>query len=438
MKTAKENSKNTNTSQLAQKLKGTQDIRNNLYYQFQGMFEKAQEISEYYGFKPIETPIIEKAEIYQKSIGENTDIVEKEMYKFSVKGSDAVALRPEYTAGIVRAYIENGMIAESQPIMTYSFGSTFRHEKPQLGRYREFRQFNLEILGTEKSIADALVIKTVYDILTEYGFKDLIIDINSMGDPESRNVYLRELTSYYKKHASSLCKNCVERIKTNPLRLLDCKNEECAQFKASAPQTINSISSDAKKHFKEVLQYLEELEIPFKFNHTLVRGQDYYRRTVFEVIQSYKDEEGNEKELTICGGGRYDLSKNFGHKKEIPSVGTGMSFERIVMMKDCREMQPKILKSPKVYFIQIGFEAKLKSLKIMDILRQSKISVHQNLSKDSLGSQLSAAEKMNIPYAIIFGQKEAMDKTVIVRDMKKHEQEIVKIEKLCDYIKKLK
>ena len=402
------------------------------------MFEKAQEISEYYGFKPIETPTIERANIYQKGLGEITDIVEKEMYSFSIKGSDKVALRPEYTAGVVRSYIENGMINQPQPLLFYSYGSTFRHEKPQLGRYREFRQFNLEVLGTEKSIADALIIKTTYDILTDFGFKDLVIDINSMVDSDTRNSYTRELTSYYKKHIGSMCQNCNERIKTNPLRLLDCKDELCAAFKEKAPQSISSISADSRKHFKEVLQYLEEMDIPFKINHTLVRGQDYYKRTVFEVVQILKDENQIEKEITICGGGRYDLAKNYGSKKDIPSVGAAMSFERIVLLPDCDKIMPKIIKSPKVYFIQLGFEAKLKSLHVIDVLRHAKISVHQNLSKDSLGAQLGAAEEMNIPYAIIFGQKEAIDGTVIIRDMKKHTQETIKIEALCEHIKKLK
>lgn len=422
---------------LINKLKGTDDIRGDKYYQFQGMFEKAQEISEYYGFKPIETPVIERASIYEKSIGEGTDIVEKEMYSFSVKGSDRIALRPEYTAGIVRAYIENGMIAETQPVLYYSYGQTFRHEKPQLGRWREFRQFNLEVLGTEKAIADALVIKSVYDILTEYGFEDLIIDINSIGDPDTRGTYIKELVNYYKKK-DNLCNACKERIIKNPLRLLDCKEDQCQEYKEKAPQAINFISTDARKHFKEVIQYLDELEIPFRINNNLVRGQDYYRRTVFEVVQIYQDEEGNEKEITICGGGRYDLSKNMGHKKEIPSVGSGMSFERISMLPSCNQMQPKILKTPKVYFIQLGLEAKLKALKVMDILRHAKISVYQNLSKDSLGAQLGMAEKMNIPYCIILGQKEAMDGTVIVKDMRTHNQETVKVTELCDYIKHLK
>jgi histidyl-tRNA synthetase len=420
------------------RLKGMKDIKGEEYYQLQGMFEKAQEIAEYYGFKPLETPTLERLDVFEKAIGDDTDIIEKEIYSFSVKGSDKLAMRPEYTAGMVRHYIEEGLASTPQPILNYAYGPVFRHENSQRGRLREFRQFNLEIMGTEKAIADAIIIRTLYDILEEFGLKDLLIDINSMGDKDSRNNYIKELTNYYKKHISSMCKDCNNRLKTNPLRLLDCKKDECQPMKEKAPQSINFLSADARKHFKELLQYLEEMEIPFRINSTLVRGLDYYSRTVFEVVQNYIDEDGNEKELTISGGGRYDLSKALGSKKDIPSVGTGIGFDRIMMMKDCIKITPKILKTPKFYFIQIGFEAKLKSLNIMEMMRKAHISVRQNLSKDSISTQLATAEDMKIPYAIIFGQKEAMEGTVIIRDMSTQSQDTIKIANLCEYLKKLK
>lgn len=421
-----------------QRLKGMKDIKGEEYYQLQGMFEKAQEIAEYYGFKPLETPILERLDVFEKAIGGETDIVEKELYSFSVKGSDKLAMRPEYTAGMVRHYIEEGLASTPQPILNYAYGPVFRHENSQRGRLREFRQFDLEIMGSEKSIADAIIIRTTYDILEEFGLKDLVVDINSMGDKDSRQAYIKELTNYYKKHITTMCKDCNNRLKTNPLRLLDCKKEECQPMKDKAPQSINFLSTDARKHFKELLQYLEEMEIPFRINPALVRGLDYYSRTVFEVIQNYVDEEGNEKELTVTGGGRYDLSKPLGSKKDIPSVGTGIGFDRIMMMKDCIKITPKILKAPKFYFIQLGFEAKLKSLNIMETMRKAHISVRQNLSKDSISVQLANAEDMKIPYAIIFGQKEAMDSTVIIRDMKTQSQDTIKIANLCEYLKKLK
>lgn len=420
-------------------LKGMDDLLDDVYYVHQGLFEKAQEVAIYYGFKPIETPILEHEEVFVSAIGEGTDIIDKEMYTLRTKGGDKLAMRPEYTAGVMRAYLEHGMQTLPQPVMLYSYGQTFRHDKPQRGRWRQFRQFNLEILGTPKSIADALVIRTITTILEEYGFKDLIIDINSMGDKETRPAFIKELVNYYKKHLETLCKDCHDRIKNNPLRLLDCKQEQCQPLKENAPSSLSFLSNDARHHFKEVLQYLEEMGIPYRVNNSLVRGQSYYTRTVFEVIKIDIDENGKEKEITITGGGRYDnLARMMGSKKDVPAIGSGLSMERIMLFPECKSIMPRIMKPPKVYFIQLGFEAKLKSLCIMEILRKARIPVHQSLSKDSLGAQLAIAEKMSIPYCIIFGQKEAMDNTVIVRNMETHSQDTVKIDALSDYIKHLK
>lgn len=428
-------------------LKGMNDIIGDRFYQFQGMFEKAQEIAVYYGFKPIETPALEKEEVFVRGIGEGTDVIDKEIYSFRTKGSERVALRPEYTASIMRSYIENGMSNLPQPVMFYSYGPLWRHDNPQKGRLREFRQFNLEILGTDKSIADALVIRTLMTILKEYGFEDLIIDINSMGNKDDRAVFTRELISYYKKHSAKICKDCQNRLLTNPLRLLDCKSEQCQPLKELAPASINYLGTDSKKHFREVLQYLEEMGIDYRINNCLVRGLNYYTHTVFEVIKLEKetDEEGNEiedgkeKEIAITGGGRYNyLGRELGSKKEIPAVGAALGLDRIMLFKECKNLEPKIIKKPKIYFLQLGFEAKLKSLTIMEILRENRIPVYQNLSKESLSAQLAMADKKGVPYCIIFGQKEAMDGTAIVRDMKTHSQEIIPIEKLGEYLKKLK
>ncbi len=424
-------------------LKGMNDIFGEKYYQYQGLFEKAQEIAVYYGFKPIETPALEREDVFTRTVGVGTDIMEKEIYTFRTKGGEKVSLRPEYTAAIMRSYIENGMGSLPQPIMFYSYGPLWRHENPQKGRLRELRQFNLEMLGTDKSIADAIIIRTLMTILKEYGFENLIIDINSMGDKEDRAIFLKELVSYYKKHISKMCKDCQTRLISNPLRLLDCKNEKCQPFKELAPASINYLGADSKKHFREVLQYLEEMGIDYRIDNALVRGLNYYTHTVFEVIkvETSTDEEGNEieTELAITGGGRYNyLAKELGSKKEIPAVGAALGLDRILMFKDVKNLEPKIMKKPKIYFLQLGFEAKLKSLTIMEILRENKIPVYQNLSKESLSTQLALASKMETPYCIIFGQKEALDGTVIVRDMKTHSQELVKIEELSGYLKKLK
>lgn len=420
-------------------LKGMKDVFGDEYYAYQGLFEKAQEVAVYYGFSPLDTPVLEKEEVFVSALGEGTDVIDKEMYTFRTKGGERVAVRPEFTASVMRSYLENGMQNLPQPVMLYSYGPLFRHENPQRGRLRQFRQFNLEILGSSKSVADALIIRTLMTILEEYGFKDLVIDINSMGDKETRPTFIRELTSYYKKHLNHLCKDCHERLKSNPLRLLDCKQESCQTFKENAPSSLSFLSSDARTHFKEVLQYLEEMGIPYRVNNALVRGLDYYSRTVFEVIKIDVDENGKEKEVAITGGGRYDyLAKMMGNKKDVPAVGTALGLERIMMFPECKKISPRIMKTPKIYFIQLGFEAKLKSLCIMEILRKARIPVHQSISKDSLSAQLSSAEKMEVPYCVIFGQKEAMDNTVIVRNMNTRSQDTVKIDALSDYLKHLK
>ncbi len=433
------NDNDKNKKEVPISLKGMHDLMEDTYYAYQGLFEKAQEVAVYYGFKPIETPVLEKEEVFTSALGEGTDVIDKEMYTFRGKGGDRIAVRPEYTASVMRSYLEHGMQTLPQPVMLYSYGPVYRHENPQRGRLRQFRQFNLEILGTEKSIADALIIRTLITILEEFGFKDLIVDINSMGDKENRAPFLKDLVTYYKKHLDTLCKDCHERIKTNPLRLLDCKQAQCQPLKDNAPSSLSYLSNDARNHFKEVLQYLEEMGIAYRINNSLVRGLDYYSRTVFEIIKLDVDENGKEKEITITGGGRYNgLAKMMGSKKEVPAVGTGLGMERMMMFPECKAPSPRIMKTPKVYFIQLGFEAKLKSLCIVETLRKTRVPVYQSISKDSLGTQLAMAEKMEVPYVIIFGQKEAMDNTVIVRDMRTRSQDTVKIDALSDYIKHLK
>ncbi len=417
--------------------KGMRDLMNEEYYAFQGFFEKAQEIAVYYGFKPLETPILEHEEIFTTGIGQGTDIVEKEMYNLKTKGGDNLALRPEHTAPLVRAYIEHGMQSMPQPVMLYQYGPSFRHEKPQRGRYRQFWQFDSDVLGSEKSIMDALVIKTCMTILEEAGATNLSIDINSIGDKECRNAYTKELTNYYKKNLSQLPSVDRERLKINPLRILDSKEEKTKELNINAPDSISFLCPSCKKHFKEVLEYLEEMGIQYNINKNLVRGLSYYTRTVFEVLEETTGE--NSSAIALAGGGRYDyLARQIGSKKDVPAVGMSIGVDRIVASPWYKKLAPRILKKPKIYFIQLGTEAKLKSLNIIEILRKAHIPIAQSLSKDSLSSQLAIAEKLAVPYALIFGVKEALDNSVIVRDMSNRSQNTVKLTELLEYLKELK
>ncbi|MEK7069263.1 MAG: histidine--tRNA ligase [Patescibacteria group bacterium] len=417
--------------------KGMRDLMNEEYYNFQGFFEKAQEIAVYYGFKPIETPILENEEVFTSGIGEGTDIVDKEMYTLRTKGGDHLALRPEHTGALMRAYIEHGMQNMPQPVMFYQYGPVFRHEKPQRGRYRQLWQFDLDTLGSDKSIMDALIIKVGMSILEEAGAENLSVNINSIGDKECRGAYIRELSNYYRKHINSLGNVDRQRLKSNPLRILDSKEEKTIIVNEQAPDSISFLCASCKKHFKEVLEYLEEMEINYTINKNLVRGLSYYTRTVFEIIEEGGGEDGTP--LTIAGGGRYDyLARQIGGKKDVPAVGFSIGVDRVVASSWYKKLSPRIIKKPKIYFIQLGAEAKLKSLNIIDILRKAHVPIAQALSKDSLGSQLAIAEKLGIPYALIFGVKEAIDNSVIVRDMSNRSQETVKLSKLLDYLKEIK
>ncbi|HWA31944.1 MAG TPA: histidine--tRNA ligase, partial [Candidatus Paceibacterota bacterium] len=417
--------------------KGMRDIIGDDFYGFQGFFEKAQEVAVYYGFKPIETPVMEYEDTFTTSIGIGTDIVDKEMYTLKTKGGDHLALRPEHTAPLMRAYIEQGMQTWPQPVMFYQYGPIFRHDKPQRGRYRQFYQFDLDVLGSDKAIMDALVIKAGVSILEEAGAANLVVDINSIGDKECRGAYLRELTAYYRKHIKDLAPIDRERLKTNPLRILDSKEEKTVAINADAPDSISYLCAACKKHFKEVLEYLEEMGIAYNMNKNLVRGLSYYTRTVFEIYSDAGVE--GEGPMQIASGGRYDyLARQLGSKRDVPAVGFSVGVDRVVSAPWYKKLSPRIIKKPKMYFIQLGTEAKLKSLNIIETLRKAHVPIAQSLSKDSLGSQLAIAEKLAIPYAIIFGVKEALDNTVIIRNMSNRSQETVKLAKLLEYLREIK
>ena len=425
--------------------RGMRDIIGEDYYNHQGFFEKAQEVCEYYGYTPIQTPMMEHEEVFLKGVGDGTDIVEKEIYTIKTKGGDRLALRPEGTAPVMRAYIEHGMQSRPQPVKFYYCGPTFRHDKPQKGRYREFDQFCIETLGSDKSIVDAMTIKIALIILSEAGIKNIRVKINSIGDTESRKDYLKELTTYYRKFVNKMGTTDRERLKTNPMRILDSKDEALAEINASAPQSVSHLNAVSKKHFKEVLEYLNEMNINYELDHTLVRGLDYYAHTVFEFFGEKAATDPNAptdakevREVALGGGGRYDyLAKSMGYKKNIPGVGFGLGVDRILEASD-KKFLPKIKRKEKVYFIQLGSDAKMKSMNIIETLREAKIPVTHALAKDSLGSQLAVAEKLGLPYTIIFGQKEALENSVIVRDMENRSQKTVSIDKLAEYLKKLK
>jgi len=404
--------------------------------------QKAVEsVANYYSFEKIETPILEFAEVFQKAVGEDTDIVGKEMYTFRTRGGDLVCLRPEGTAAVMRSYLEHGMHNLPQPVKLWYTGPFFRYERPQAGRFRQFHQFGFETIGESSPSIDSQIIQMSYDVLKELGFKNLTIEVNSIGDQECRPYFKKILTSYFKSRRSSLCSDCQRRLKENPLRILDCKEEKCQRIKASAPQIIDHLCEKCHAHFKEVLEFLDELELPYTLNPYLVRGLDYYTKTVFEIIEK-ADPKGNpegdfgQSIGTLIGGGRYDnLSKILGGR-DVPGCGSAAGIERIISLMKTREKKVDLKhEEPKIFLAQLGQLAKRKSMKLFEEFRAAKIPVAESFSKDSLKAQLRTANKLNIRWVLIFGQKEALEDFITLRDMETGTQKEIKLNKVVSEMK---
>lgn len=391
--------------------------------------EAAREIAEFYGFQRIETPMLESAELFERGVGEETDIVQKEMYTLRTKGSGKLALRPEYTAAIMRSYLQHGMHRLPQPQRLYSLGPVFRYDRPQAGRYRQFHQFNLEIIGGDSdAIYDAQVMVAFYRLIEELKVRPLIIQINSIGCRICRPGYRKKLTEYYREQ--DVCRDCERRLTVNPIRLLDCKKEMCQPVKAGVPNIFDSLCSPCRNHLKQVLEYLEEAKLPYVLNHLLARGLDYYSRTVFEIFL----EEGN---LALAGGGRYDYLVEILGGRPTPAVGGAMGIERVIEVIQASGVSFSSRNSkPKVFLVHIGEDAKKKSLPLMEELRRSNISTSNVLGKDSLSAQLETANKIGVPLALILGQREVYEGTIIIRDMENGVQESIPVKNVVEEVKK--
>ena len=395
-----------------------------------------RELTEFYNFEPITTPFVEDVSLFARSSGEGSDIVSKEMFQIKTKGGDMLALRPEGTAGVVRAYLEHGMKSLPHPVKLCYFGPFFRYERPQAGRERQFYQIGLEIFSTENdAIYDAQILLITYRIFEELKIKGITININSIGCKNCRPNYKKALITYYKAREKQLCEDCKERLNMNPLRLLDCKNPGCQQLKERAPITLDHVCAPCKKHFKEVLDHLDHLKLPYALNNFLVRGLDYYTRTVFEF---YLDPVEGEEPLgrALCGGGRYDYLVETLGGPSTPAVGVGIGITPIREVIKRRNISLAGKQKSKVFMIHIGDLAKKRSLCLIEQLRAAHIGVIESLGKESLGAQLRAADKAGSPLALIYGQREAHEESVLIRDMKTGAQETVPIAKLPEIIKK--
>jgi len=428
-------------SETLQTPRGTRDIlpSDQKYWQFLvKIFEKK---SETFGCAKIETPIFEYAEVFTRSLGGASDIVSKEMYQVSrvktttqegEEDKNLLILRPELTAGIARAYVEHGMKTWPQPVKLYYEGPIFRYERPQAGRYRIAHQMGVEIIGDAEPLTDSSVIFLAHQIFKKIGLSDIItIDINSIGCATCRPKMRKKLVEYFEKFLPSLCEDCNRRFADNPMRILDCKNEKCQKIIANAPQLVDMLCADCKTHFKSVLENLDNLQIPYNLNPRLVRGLDYYSRTVFEIF----DSRDTGRQSTLMAGGRYDgLLKSFG-TEATPAIGFAGGIERIVEKMKEMEIEPPQERQTDVCIVQIGEKAQKMCLPIVAQLDDQGIDAACILGKESLKGQLRTASQMKAKFCVIIGQREVIDKSAILRNMDDASQETIKMAKLIDILK---
>ncbi len=419
-----------------QSIKGMHDILPEEWPVRDFIFKKAKTILEDYDYERIETPILESTELFERGIGEGTDIVEKEMYSLKTKGGDSLTLRPEGTAPLARAYIEHGMKSMPQPVKLYYFSQFFRHESPQSGRQRQFWQIGAELLGEPGFSADAELIFILWKIIEEIGLKDGVsLQINSIGDSNCRPEYKKALKDYYKNKLKKVCVPCRNKFKKNILRMLDCIQQECKEISSKAPQIFDYLDDECKTHFKNVLEFLEEAQVPYILNPYLVRGLDYYTRTVFEIWP--EDPSISPGQRAIASGGRYDrLIEQLG-SSQTEAVGWAMGFERTAELLKNKEVKiPKQKTEPKIFLAQLGDLAKKRSLILFEQFRKAGIPLKASFSRDSIKSQLRIANKLGVRFTLILGQREALDKNIILRDMESSVQETVPLEGIVETIKK--
>ena len=416
--------------------KGTYDILPTDQPYWDKLRKVTSEVAKKLGFLRIDTPIFEDARIYIRGVGKKTDIVEKEMFflkKESEKDINFV-LRPEFTAGIVRAYLQDGLVNYTHPLKLWYEGPVFRHEQPQAGRFRQFYQFGLEIFGGSLPVTEALLIKGTFMIFEKVGLKNVSLKINSLGCDECRKEYRRQLVLHYKKHQKEICSDCRRRLRTNPLRVLDCKNPKCQSVIQSAPKITDYLCENCQNHFHTVLELLDELDIPYNLDEHLVRGLDYYTQTVFEFVAN---QGSDNRELSIGGGGRYNnLVKTLGGK-DTSAVGLSLGLDRIVpLMKAQKVKAGEWSQNPSLFIVSVGKTAQKKALELYFELLKKGFSIGEAFARGSLKSQLRAADKSGAKIVLIIGQQEVNNQVVIIRELISSEQEEIPLNELNQEIKK--
>ena len=417
---------------IIQTPRGTRDILpedHKLFDFVQSVFELVVKSA---GFGKITTPVFENTNLFIRGVGKNTDIVEKEMYTFLDKSDNSVTLRPEGTAPIARAYLQDGMQSWPQPVKLYYFEPMYRYDRPQAGRYREFWQFGFEIIGDKNPIADAIVITAAYRIYEKLGLgDDISLQLNSIGCSVCRPKYLKALMKYYRDNEKSLCGDCRRRLVGNPLRLLDCKVLKCHALVEDAPQIVNSLCDECHDHFKEILEYLDGIGLVYEINPRLVRGLDYYSKTVFEF---WDNKDGAQNALG--GGGRYDGLIEVLGGKSTPALGFAGGVDRVVDRIKIVNHDKKIEDKCDVFVAQLGSIALKKSFVLLNQLWSNNIDAQGCLDKGSISEQLKAANRFGAVLTLIIGQKEAFNDTVIIKDMQSGSQEVYPEDKVIGEIRR--
>lgn len=410
--------------------RGTQDILPEEYPYWRHIIDRIHHVCQLHGWEQFDVPIFEETALFTRGIGEATDIVEKEMYSFKDRGGTELTLRPEFTAGVMRAYLENGLHTRPQPVKLYSIGPIFRYERPQAGRYRQSTQWNVEAIGEQDAALDVETMGVAWYLYEDLGFEGLSFQINSIGCPLCRPTYSRVLVEYYRRHEKGLCDDCKRRLYTNPMRLLDCKNGGCQPIIENAPHSADYLCDECQAHYAELRRYLDLLKRSYTENHRLVRGLDYYTKTVFEVWA-----EGIGAQGALCGGGRYDgLAEAIGGP-HTPGVGFAAGIERIILLLKAQRIAPPPLPKPLVWVAYTGKETKDVALMLLTDLRRNGIGAVLTFGDRSLKAQLKTADKAGVAYTVILGEGEIARGEVIVRHMAAGEQVTMSLPEILKWLK---
>ena len=417
---------------MIQKLKGTRDLIPGEIEIWQYIESKAKEVFENYGFAEIRTPVIEATELFQRGVGEATDVVQKEMYVFEDKAGRSIALRPEGTAGVIRAFIENGMSSLPSPTKLYYEMTMYRYENVQKGRQREFHQIGTELIGSGSYMADIEVISMISKFLNELNINNVNLEINSIGCKTCRADYIKALKDYIRPNLDKYCDTCKSRFDKNPMRILDCKEEQCKKLNENAPQIIDYLCDECKEHFENVKSGLKDLNIDFTINSKIVRGLDYYTKTVFEFVSA-------DDGLTVVGGGRYDdliEELELGGPKT-PAIGFGAGEERLVSVfeKSNPDLVEKLRKTPKVFVAYIGKEAEKFTTKFVEELRSQNINVSKDIMERGLKAQFKYADKIGAKYTITIGDDEIKNNRVSIKEMASGNVKEIEIDEVAEFLK---